>query len=133
MQDHQANGQSFDERNPDITFIKKVDFHAELPSQKEKDEYKIVLGDGVYSGHHNGLTVYLDVETYDHAYNPTTGMGVFMVVNHHGDKPILNSGRIKLEVNHTMNKGKKGDKEEGSCRLSAMYTLCGLGWYASDR
>ena len=55
-------------------------------------------GENVYSGHHNGLTVYIDVETYDHAYTPSTGMGVFMVVNHHGDKPILNSGRIKLEV-----------------------------------
>ena len=25
------------------------------------------------------------------------GSGVYMVVNHHGDKPILNSGRVKLQ------------------------------------
>lgn len=50
-----------------------VDFHEELPTQKEKDNYKITLGEGVYSGHSNGLTVYIDVETYDHAYIPSTG------------------------------------------------------------
>ena len=26
-----------------------------------------------------------------------SGTGVYIVVNHHGDKPILNSGRIKIE------------------------------------
>ena len=28
-----------------------------------------------------------------------------MVVNHHGDKPILNSGRIKLQVTFKTEKG----------------------------
>ena len=51
----------------------QVDFRAELPTQKEKDDYKIVLGDNVYSGHHNGLTVWLDVETWDYGYTPATG------------------------------------------------------------
>ena len=32
------------------------------------------------------------------SYKDDLGSGVFMVVNHHGDKPILNSGRIKLQV-----------------------------------
>ena len=49
------------------------------------------------SGESNGLTVFLDVETYDHGYNPAKASGVYLVVNHHGDKPILNSGRIKLQ------------------------------------
>ena len=51
----------------------QVDFRAELPTQKEKDDYKIVLGRNVYSGHHNGLTVWLDVETWDYGYTPATG------------------------------------------------------------
>ena len=51
----------------------QVDFEDDLPTQKERDNYKIELGKNVYSGHHNGLTVYLDVETYDHAFSPSTG------------------------------------------------------------
>ena len=70
----------------------------------------------MYSGESNGLTIYLDIEAHDHGYLPAKGQillvvyniillpyiilgsGVLMVVNHHGDKPILSSGRVKLEV-----------------------------------
>ena len=55
------------------------------------------LGEGVFSGEHNGLTVLLDVEAFDHGFNPATGTGVYLVVNHHGDKPILSSGRVDLQ------------------------------------
>ena len=51
----------------------QVDFLPSLPTQKEKDDYKIKLGQNVYSGHHNGLTVWLDVETWDYGYTPATG------------------------------------------------------------
>ena len=51
----------------------QVDFLPSLPTQKEKDDYKIKLGQNVYSGHHNGLTVWLDVETWDYGYPPATG------------------------------------------------------------
>ena len=50
-----------------------MDFRPELATQKEKDDYKIELGQNVYSGHHNGLTVWLDVETWDYGYVPATG------------------------------------------------------------
>ena len=53
----------------------QVDFNPELPTQKEKDDYKITLGKNVYSGHPNGLTVWLDVETWDYGYTPATGEG----------------------------------------------------------
>ena len=69
-----------------------------LRSPKDKDEHKIEIGQQVLSGESNGLSVWLDVEMFDHGYVPAKGSGVFMVVNHHGDKPILNSGRIKLQV-----------------------------------
>ena len=78
--------------------IVKVDFHPLLTEQKDRDDYKIELGQQVLSGESNGLSVWLDVEQYDHGYVPAKGSGVFMFVNHHGDKPILNSGRIKLQV-----------------------------------
>ena len=69
-----------------------------LTTQKDRDEAKIEIGQQVLSGESNGLSVWLDVEMFDHGYVPAKGSGVFMVVNHHGDKPILNSGRIKLQV-----------------------------------
>ena len=76
----------------------KVDFHPMLTDQKARDDHKIEIGQQVLSGESNGLSVWLDVEAFDHGYVPAKGSGVFMVVNHHGDKPILNSGRIKLQV-----------------------------------
>ena len=66
--------------------------------EAENKELKVKLGEGVYSGEHNGLTVLLDVEAYDYGYRPATGTGVYMVLNHHGDKPILSSGRVDLQV-----------------------------------
>ena len=50
-----------------------VDFNPNLPTPKEKDEYKIELGQKVLSGESNGLTVILDVETFDHGYVPAKG------------------------------------------------------------
>ena len=50
-----------------------VDFHPGLTSNKERDEYKVELGQEVLSGESNGLTVYIDVETYDHGYFPAKG------------------------------------------------------------
>ena len=67
-------------------------------TETEKSELKVELGEGVYSGEHNGLTVLLDVEAYDYGYSPATGTGVYLVLNHHGDKPILSSGRVDLQV-----------------------------------
>ena len=52
----------------------KVDFNTNLKTPKERDDYKIELGDDVYSGESNGLTVYLDVEEYDHGYLPAKGI-----------------------------------------------------------
>jgi len=74
-----------------------VDFNPKLKDTAARDRYKIELGSEVLSGESNGLNVLLDVETFDYGYVPAKGSGVFMVVNHHGDKPILNSGRIKLQ------------------------------------
>ena len=76
----------------------QVDFHPDHLTDTEKAELKVELGEGVYSGEHNGLTVLLDVEAYDYGYRPATGTGVYMVLNHHGDKPILSSGRVDLQV-----------------------------------
>ena len=53
-----------------------------LPTQKEKDDYKIKLGDNVYSGHHNGLTVWVDVETWDYGYTPATGTNHFFLTQY---------------------------------------------------
>ena len=80
------------------TIRPSVDFQPGLTDVYARDHYKISLGHTVLSGEKNGLTVTLDVEQYDTGYVPAKGSGVFMVVNHHGDKPILNSGRIKLQV-----------------------------------
>ena len=74
-----------------------VDFNPALSTPKDRDDYKIDLGSEVLSGESNGLTVFFDVETYDHGYVPAKASGISLVVNHHGDKPILNSGRIKLQ------------------------------------
>ena len=106
----EANGTALYDLYPDVgtdqgickTIKPSVDFHAELTDQRARDNYRIKLGDKVLSGERNGLTVILDVEHYDHGYVPAKGSGVFMVVNHHGDKPILNSGRIKLKVSSLM-------------------------------
>ena len=76
----------------------QVDFHPGHLTDTEKSELKVELGEGVYSGEHNGLTVLLDVEAYDYGYSPATGTGVYLVLNHHGDKPILSSGRVDLQV-----------------------------------
>ena len=50
-----------------------VDFNTNLRTQNEKDEFKIELGGNVLSGEANGLTVLLDVETYDHGYTQAKG------------------------------------------------------------
>ena len=102
----EANGTSIFDLYPDIgtetgickTIRPSVDFQPGLTDAEARDNYKIKLGDKVLSGEKNGLSVTLDVEQYDTGYVPAKGSGVFMVVNHHGDKPILNSGRIKLQV-----------------------------------
>ena len=74
-----------------------VDFNPNLRTQQERDAFKIELGGEVLSGESNGLTVYFDVESYDHGYVPAKASGISLVVNHHGDKPILSSDRIKLQ------------------------------------
>ena len=74
-----------------------VDFNLNLRSQTERDDFKIELGGEVLSGESNGLTVFFDVESYDHGYVPAKASGISLVVNHHGDKPILNADRIKLQ------------------------------------
>ena len=104
------NGTSIFDLFPDIgtetgickTIRPSVDFQPGLDLEG-RDDYKISLGYSVLSGEKNGLTVTLDVEQYDTGYVPAKGSGVFMVVNHHGDKPILNSGRIKLQVRSCFN------------------------------
>ena len=57
-----------------LFIVIKVDFNTNLKTPKERDDYKIELGDDVYSGESNGLTVYLDVEEYDHGYLPAKGI-----------------------------------------------------------
>ena len=76
----------------------QVDFDPSHPDEMERGELKVSLGENVFSGEHNGLTVLLDVESFDHGYSPATGTGVYMVVNPHGEKPILSSGRVDLQV-----------------------------------
>ena len=51
-----------------------VDFNPELPSLKDKDDARVILGSEVLSGESNGLTVILDVETFDHGYVPAKGL-----------------------------------------------------------
>ena len=76
-----------------------MDFNPSHPSEEEKGDIKVRPGEDVFSGEHNGLTALLDVEAFDYGYSPATGTGLYMVVNHHGDKPILSSGRVDLQVN----------------------------------
>ena len=61
-----------------ITF--KVDFNTNLRTPKERDDYKIELGADVLSGETNGLTVYLDVEEYDHGYLPAKDTVFFSIL-----------------------------------------------------
>ena len=53
-----------------------VDFNPSLLTQKEKDEFNIELGSEVLSGDKNGLSVILDVETFDHGYVPAKGNNI---------------------------------------------------------
>ena len=39
-----------------------------------------MLGENVYSGESNGLTIYLDIEAHDHGYLPAKGQ-ILLVVN----------------------------------------------------
>ena len=50
-------------------------------SQTEKDNYKTKLGK-VLSGEPNGLTLYLDVETYDHGYFLAQGQYWLILFKH---------------------------------------------------
>lgn len=61
-----------------------VDFNPNLLTQKEKDDFKIELGSGseVLSGDKNGLSVILDVETFDHGYVPAKGRYSFYLIDH---------------------------------------------------
>ena len=81
-------------RNVDFSELDRTLYH-EIPK-------------GVKNGIHNGLTLVLDVESFDHAYFPRSSKGFRIALTNALDKPLINLGGQfiapgKLNLNLCMN------------------------------
>ncbi|CAB4060681.1 ASICN [Lepeophtheirus salmonis] len=80
---------------PQLSFNSSLD---SLPFWQKLFHYRDSISKGSEVGKANGLTVFLDAETFDYTYHLKAGEGFKVSVHHHLDQPIMSIKEIDISV-----------------------------------
>ena len=74
-------------KNPETRYVNSMDFDNSWYHEVPK---------GVRNGIQNGLTLVLDVETFNHGYFSTTAKGFRIAITNELDKPVINQAGLYI-------------------------------------
>ena len=74
---------------PQLNFNKSLDHLPYMAKMYEPYSHNWNISKGAKVGKANGLSVWLDAETFDYTYHVNAGEGFKLAIMHHLDQPIM--------------------------------------------
>ena len=69
-------------------FVPHLNFNSAVENGTYQDKFHRLIADSK-NGENNGLTLLLDVEAFNYAYEKTNSVGFKIALHHHSDQPIM--------------------------------------------